>query len=688
MKIKYLFIFKQKSYGLIWAAIVVLGTLTGFAQDTFPFQEIPDANGLTNTFRTTINVNDGTSRFNAKLLGGNLDFNSASTGRASIGPSPSSPNDTRGGQGFNAFEVQPFTDTYRQTVIRFPQGVWAHSYNWEATTVGGQFLPADSRVYPRANLLLRNSLNNRKNPADTIRTEHVETNAQIRMGYPGLVTLLANAKSNNRRIDLLTPLNIVNNDEMTNRRRYERMIMDSLDVEDFELGNEFFFIGQRSKSINTNEKFTTRANAIIREIRNSRFANGRTVRFGLPLSHRPSPLSEAQLSNDTLVRSERVVVEHGVYNEEMISGMANNYNAIVLHRYVRENRKTTDTTPRSNDPNLLKPKNLARLMRAGRIIEESINYCRSLVPANRNRVWLTEWGVAGTNSDNVGAAVLGAANAYMHLIKNRSSLGLDRMNWFTTFGSNATHLVMNTKTNTTYSLTGYGKIQNTLVNNLVGKNMFDNIDINTPTLNYTGNDESSRETNAFLTKAVNAIAVRTTNNSITYLITNLANKATRVSLDINDSREEGFSVSQTGFGVRQDLRQLDQVIDLPNAGTTLNNRNFLSIPPRSFVRAVVTFNSAISAKTGNDTKSTTETLAKNISIAPNPSGSSFDIALQGFNAAHVVISDLLGKIVYTANTIEGKVTLSKGNTFKTGVYLVTATDDKTGQVFNSKLVIN
>ncbi|MFS4483285.1 T9SS type A sorting domain-containing protein [Hyunsoonleella sp. 2307UL5-6] len=80
------------------------------------------------------------------------------------------------------------------------------------------------------------------------------------------------------------------------------------------------------------------------------------------------------------------------------------------------------------------------------------------------------------------------------------------------------------------------------------------------------------------------------------------------------------------------------------------------------------------------------TLTKELSIFPNPVSDVFNIRLKGMGETDVVISDLLGKTIYKITTDNENLELRKGSAFKSGMYLVTATD-KFDNRYTSKLII-
>lgn len=78
---------------------------------------------------------------------------------------------------------------------------------------------------------------------------------------------------------------------------------------------------------------------------------------------------------------------------------------------------------------------------------------------------------------------------------------------------------------------------------------------------------------------------------------------------------------------------------------------------------------------------------KSVSIYPNPVNSTFNIDLIGMEKANVTISSILGQTVFSTNTSNKNITLSKSNGFSSGIYILKVTDDK-GAAFIKKFVIN
>lgn len=78
---------------------------------------------------------------------------------------------------------------------------------------------------------------------------------------------------------------------------------------------------------------------------------------------------------------------------------------------------------------------------------------------------------------------------------------------------------------------------------------------------------------------------------------------------------------------------------------------------------------------------------KQVQVSPNPVDDQFTISLKGFNKVELVITDLLGKTVFTTTTDQKELSLTKGGLFTSGIYLVTVVDQNASS-YTSKLVIN
>ncbi len=77
---------------------------------------------------------------------------------------------------------------------------------------------------------------------------------------------------------------------------------------------------------------------------------------------------------------------------------------------------------------------------------------------------------------------------------------------------------------------------------------------------------------------------------------------------------------------------------------------------------------------------------ESVTVFPNPVNDAFTISLQGFEKATVVITDLLGKIVYQQRTTSNNIKVSVGEKFNSGIYLLKVVGDNAVGI-NKKIVI-
>ena len=629
---------------------MVLGMLGMHAQNNsntaFPLRSIPLDAGES-FFSTTINVGAGTREFNNLLLGSNVDINGrdlSAVNRADLKDAEGNVLiSNRATQGFNSQTAQDFIEDRDPVVIRFPQGVFANTYNWEPVKDenGNVIAEADSR--------------NLVDPFEVDGKVAFESDPDVRLGYPALRGIFDRAAADGKPLDLLTVLNIINNDADSNSERWQSMIEDGYEVRDMELGNEFFFREQRSGTINMIGPWLERAKSIVEAIR-ARAGTERTVRFGLPITYRAS---------DPLEREMRRINDQRF--NDLVTRDESFFDAIVVHRYVREQR-SSDVSP-----NQLTQNSLARLLTGSRLMDISLMYAKTQVSESKNSIWLTEWGVAGSREEGVGASFLGTADTYTHLIRNERRLELERTNWFSTFGSNAQYKFNDKEQRFT---TGYGRIYEMFRGSLRDSDIFNTIEVQTAALNPSANRQTAA--NVEPSEAVNALAIRRSQNSITYLVTNLANVPTRLFLERQGNAQNGFDVTTTGLTMPSLIATVPTILEEDRK----TNENYVDIPEYTIMKLEVNFNSN-SAK--NQGGASIESIDQEhlVVLYPNPSGSKFKIVLNGMENANVEISDLLGKVVYQTETTKGQLELEKGNTFKTGVYLVKVTN----KTYNSKLVI-
>lgn len=77
---------------------------------------------------------------------------------------------------------------------------------------------------------------------------------------------------------------------------------------------------------------------------------------------------------------------------------------------------------------------------------------------------------------------------------------------------------------------------------------------------------------------------------------------------------------------------------------------------------------------------------ESIAVYPNPAKSGFTISLNGFNKAEVIITNLLGKVIYR-NVVSGNyVNINRNNRFTSGMYLIKVISANQ-TLYNTKLII-
>lgn len=337
-----------------------------------------------------------------------------------------------------------------------------------------------------------------------------------------------------------------------------------------------------------------------------------------------------------------------------------------MHRYVRELRES-GILPRDLTAN-----NLRRLLLASRIMDTSLSYARTQVPESKNAVWLTEWGVGGSGLEGMGASFLGTADTYTHLIRNQRRLEMERINWFSTFGSNAQYVFDSQGRRT---VTGYGRIYELFRGLLRDSDLYEGIVVTTDNLVDPRN-------NNVQSRAVNAVAVNRGESRITYLVTNLANRATRLTLRRDGVAQRSFNVRLSGISTRT-LRSIN--VDEIEA-RSLTNQNNVTIPPYSIMRVEVLFDDPIAKTIVSSDILKDDVKDASVTLYPNPASATINLTFNGIKTAHTVITDLTGKVLHGSTNSSDKLQIDTGGSFKAGIYIVRVTDEN-NNVYIKKLVI-
>jgi hypothetical protein len=629
--------------------ILIFGFNLTNAQNAFPYDAINVTNGA---FDTSINIDTsaGESPFNNLLLGSNVDFNT-SIARLLLSRAPlfasdgTLINNNAANQGFNAVNGQEFIADNDPVVLRFPQGVFANTYHWEQVLDenGDEIAAADSRHIIDPFIINGRVISQHDSPIN------------VRIGYPSLTSIFDTAASNGKPLDLLTVLSIIGNDADSNGRRWSTMIEDGLDVRDMELGNEFFFRSQRSGTISTEAQWVARAREIVENIKNRANALDRTVKFAIPISFRGGDPAQSQTTRNF----------HQNYNNA-ITVDESFFDAIVVHRYVNAQRED------GNRPEDLTDQSLRDLVSASRIMDQSLSYCKTQVSADKDAIWLTEWGVAGSEVDAIGASFLGAADIYSHIINNNERLEVERINWFSSVGLNAQYTVNGTQSNVQIGRTGYGDVYSVLRDNLRDTNMFNTFTLTAPDLTLGGVVQDD--------KAIHTLAVRRADGTPRLIITNKTNVVANLSVSMDGNRENVINYIADGF--RWESLTSTTSIPFSDAQTTTNT---ILVPPFSVIKVDMSFGEGVAILSTDDIDAFNNDA--DFTLFPNPTSSTVNIALNGINSADIIVTDMLGKVVIQTKTKQSNLQLNTNGILKSGLYLVRVIGDNNTS-FVKKLIVN
>ena len=596
-------------YNLVCGVFALCCVSLGHAQPSSPFNRV---NGEASSYPATIriNTNGGTTPFNNSLLGSNVDINTRELGGFQ-GQGPLEPNASVSSQGFKSPVLQTFLDQSANdpVVIRFPQGVWANVYNWQDFTINGETFPEDSRS-------ARDPITNDNANGRMISRFTESSSSSLRLGYPALRGIFSRAQERELPLELLTVLNIIEDDEISSRDRLEAMKNDGFEVKDVELGNEFFFPSQRSNTIDTEEAWVERAQKVVKMLREK----DPNLRFAIPITWRANP---AQVSGAS--RSGQIAYNNNIVGDQSF------FDAIVVHRYVdigvrdpmereaeqnrvrgelraegattEEIRDAVDGVERFKAASELTDNDLVSAFTASSTIAESIDFCKRQVNPDKRRVWLTEWGVTGAREQGIGASFLGMADSYIDLLKRDD---MERINWFSTFGLNAQYGFVDN--NATRAMpTGFGRVYQTFRNALRDNALYNDVEITAPQLERAGVNQQIN--------ALNALAIRV-GDSTKLLLVNKANTAAEIRLSVNGGPlETGLNFVRTGINFPS--LKTEDVRDVGNNNIE-RNRSFISIPAFSVVEVALVLDNGTTSKSIDDAKALNE-IDNALSVSPNPS---------------------------------------------------------------------
>lgn len=299
---------------------------------------------LPNTITASLNVEtSNTEVFNNKLIGYNI-------------------------QGFKTQTQKDFIKLVDPVTIRFPHGVWANFYKWQ--TDGYQDDAYDNRDHETA---LQTFV------------------CCIKGDIDGIADLNTDKKNSNggKGYDMMWTYTINFDDGASSVARAQKDISLGLEVKAIELGNEHFWLGQRSLRTETPAMYLAAASEVSSALK-TQFPD---IKLSIPLSWRRT---------------------HESYNNEII-GNGSYFDAISLHKYLGAD---PDVPGESNNA-------YSALLTAKLELEEDANWVRNFAPGKP--IWLTEWGVSA-GSDVHGGACLGMADTYLFMAENQDVF--ERSNWF------------------------------------------------------------------------------------------------------------------------------------------------------------------------------------------------------------------------------------------------------------------
>ncbi len=272
-------------------------------------------------------------------------------------------------EGFETNLQREFFRRFDPVSVRFPHGVWANFYKWQ--TDGYQQDDYDNGGHQTT---LNQYVQSVKGHINSIASLNQERKDEQGSGFHMMWTYSMNF-----------------DDAESCVARAHKDIALGLEVKDIELGNEHFWINQRSNQTKTPQDFLARAKSVAEALR----AEFPDVRVSIPLGWRRN---------------------QGNYNN-IISGDKQYYDAITVHKYM------------GSDPDVPGESNNAysALLTARTTLEDDINWVRSNFGAKP--IWLTEWGVsAGGGTEVNSAACLGMADVFLFMSENQHIY--DRANWF------------------------------------------------------------------------------------------------------------------------------------------------------------------------------------------------------------------------------------------------------------------
>lgn len=189
--------------------------------------------------------------------------------------------------------------------------------------------------------------------------------------------------------------------------------------------------------------------------------------------------------------------------------------------------------------------------------------------------------------------------------------------------------------------------------------MFNDVTVTSPSLRVDGIAQDA--------KSVHVLATRRSDGTPRFIITNKTNEMARIFVDRDGDREN--SINYISNGVRWE--SLGSTVSIPFSDQK-SNVNAILIPPYSVIKVDMSFGVGTEILSVNDIEIVNN--EKSVVLYPNPTSTSFNIALTGIVSANIVITDVLGKVVYSTKVKSTNLQIETAGVFKTGIYIIQVTD--------------
>ncbi|MBD0724730.1 hypothetical protein B6A10_06020 [Flavobacterium sp. L1I52] len=445
-------------------------------------------------------------------------------------------------------------------------------------------------------------------------------------------------------------------------KRYDDLVRRGLPVEYVEMGNENFYAGQRSSIIPNQEEYIKRAkkmNADLKARANALrkdFPNIPVVKTAVPMMRKPNGINPD-------------------WNEVMAADQSF-YDAVIVHSYQGRDPDAGTTI----DPDApVQATGLGTALVARKSLAASFNDPKYVHASNitpNKPIWLTEWGVSSDGPNAVSA--LGAADCYMYLAENPTKVEI--ATWFTATrslnGFNPEMIDSNGKKSFDRTKkTSYGSMFEIVRNFYEGSEIYS-----------TSTKTSSTELEPGV-KAISSIAA-IKDGKIRIMVLNLTNKddvVFQIKIDgVNYTKN--FSHSAFHFAGVKQIDEKTLPIDTNPLELIQNGKGSIVKLPKLSINVIEL--SSTTAKENLDDKSIVDADDEiaSIKVYPNPVKDLFTISLKGINSAEIIVTDLLGKIVYQTKTNEHSIQIAKGQQFVSGIYMVKVIDDN-GNTYEDKLIV-